>query len=392
MKETAQEIQAPGEAQARILVVDDTAANIEYLGSLMEIQGAPYELRSANSGSGALVILDSFTPDLILLDVSMPGMDGFETCARIKARPATRHVPVIFLTARSETSDVVRGFEAGAADYVTKPFEPAELLARVRTHLALKRSREKLAGVLKAIRQDLAVARSIQETILPGRLDLIQSLRIAGRYLPVAEIGGDFYDAAETRPGVVRFFLADATGHGIQAALVAMAIKSEYESLKLMIDSPARLLSLLLDSFVEKFHSVKMLFTCFVADVYVNQGRIVYAGAGHPDQIVIRAETGAIERLERTGIMIGVQPEARYEEHQIGFGRGDRLFLFSDGIFEELNHHGQLYGLPRMLGVFERQAPESLEKILDAQLAALDDYLNGEARQDDITLIAIERP
>lgn len=385
---------SPGsDARARILAVDDTAPNLDFLQSLFEMERLPYELRTANSGAAALECLESYTPDLILLDVAMPGLDGFAVCEKIKARKATRHTPVIFLSGRRDTSDIVRGFAVGAADYVTKPFQSAELVARMRTHLELKRSRERLAGVLRAIRQDLAVARGIQETILPGRtIDAIRSLRIATRYQPVADIGGDFYDAAEIRPGVVRCFLADATGHGIQAALIAMAIKSEYESLKLMIDSPAQLLSLLLDSFVEKFHSIKMLFTCFIVDVYASEGRIVYAGAGHPAQVLIRKGGAKIEALERTGIMIGVQPDAVYEEHDISFTSGDRLYLFSDGVFEQLNGQGELYGLPRMQAVFAGSTGAELEKVLDAQLDGLDAYLGGEARQDDVTLIGIECP
>ena len=380
------------EARARILAVDDTPLNLEYLESLFLMERLPYELRTTDSGEAALALLDTFTPDLILLDVAMPGLDGFAVCQAIKARNSTRHVPVIFLSGRRDTDDIVRGFAVGASDYVTKPFQPAELVARMRTHIQLKRSRERLAGVLKVIRQDLSVARSIQEAILPGRLDWIRNLRIAARYQPVADIGGDYYDAAEVRPGVVRFFLADATGHGIQAALIAMAIKSEYESLKLMIDSPAGLMRLLLDSFCEKFQSNKMLFTCFLVDIHVARRRLVYAGAGHPSQVLVRRSGAIIEKLERTGIMIGVQPDAVYEEHETDFRRGDRLFLFSDGLFEQLNRHGQLYGVPRMHEIFARTAGESLENVLDAQLNALDEYLEDDARQDDVTLIGIECP
>lgn len=380
------------EPRARILAIDDTVPNLEFLQSLFEIERLPYELQTVNSGAAALERLEVFTPDLILLDVAMPGLDGFAVCERIKARKSTRHVPVIFLSGRRDTNDIVRGFAVGAADYVTKPFQSAELIARMRTHIELKRSRERLATVLKAIRQDLSVARSIQEAILPGRLDWIHNLRIAARYEPVVDIGGDFYDAAEVRPGVVRFFLADATGHGIQAALIAMAIKSEYESLKYLIHSPAQLLSRLLESFCEKFQSIKMLFTCFIVDIYVTESRIVYGGAGHPSQVLIQKTSGTMERLERTGIMIGVQRDAVYEQQEIPFRSGDRLFLFSDGIFEQLNQNGDLYGLPRMMEVFERTRGLALEKVLDAQLTGLDEYLNGETRSDDVTLIGIECP
>jgi CheY-like chemotaxis protein len=122
---------------SRILVVEDARANIEMLVALLRQQG--YQLNVATNGRAALEALQRVRPDLILLDVLMPEMDGFETCRRIKQTPAWRDIPVIFLTAKSETGDIVRGFELGAVDYVAKPFNAHELLARVRTHLTLDR-------------------------------------------------------------------------------------------------------------------------------------------------------------------------------------------------------------------------------------------------------------
>ena len=123
--------------RSRILVVEDAPANIEMLVALLRAQG--YQLNVATNGRAALEALQRLRPDLILLDVLMPEMDGFETCRRLKQNPPWRDIPVIFLTAKSETGDIVRGFELGAVDYVAKPFNAHELLARVRTHLALDR-------------------------------------------------------------------------------------------------------------------------------------------------------------------------------------------------------------------------------------------------------------
>ncbi len=122
---------------SRILVVEDAPTNIEVLVSLLRTQG--YQLNVATNGRGALAVLERVRPDLILMDVLMPEMDGFETCRLLKQTPAWRDIPVIFLTAKSQTGDIVRGFELGAVDYVAKPFSAHELLARVRTHLTLDR-------------------------------------------------------------------------------------------------------------------------------------------------------------------------------------------------------------------------------------------------------------
>ncbi len=128
------------EQKARILIVDDTPKNVQILGTILKQEG--YRINVAGNGLHALKVVEKVSPDLILLDIMMPEMDGFETCIRLKAFQQTKDIPIIFLTARTDTDDVVRGFELGAVDYVTKPFKATELLVRVRTHLDLKLSKD----------------------------------------------------------------------------------------------------------------------------------------------------------------------------------------------------------------------------------------------------------
>ncbi len=135
---------------AKLLLVDDERKNLDVLIGVLEPRG--YHLVVALEGATALDLARQVSPDLILLDVMMPGIDGYETCQKLKADPVTQGIPVIFLTAKVETEDIVRGFELGAADYVFKPFKAPELLARVTTHLELKFGREKLEGALKELR------------------------------------------------------------------------------------------------------------------------------------------------------------------------------------------------------------------------------------------------
>jgi DNA-binding response OmpR family regulator len=119
-----------------ILAVDDNPQNLQFLGKLLSDSG--FEVAVAQSGQQALNFIRKTEPDLILLDIMMPEMDGYTVCETIKSDFATRHIPVIFLTAKTDTSDVVKGFDTGGVDYVTKPFNSAELLARVRTHVEVK--------------------------------------------------------------------------------------------------------------------------------------------------------------------------------------------------------------------------------------------------------------
>ena len=128
---------------SRILVVDDTPANIQAISAILKEKG--YQISVATNGRQALAVVDRVRPDLILLDVMMPEMDGFETCRQLKAAEKWRQIPVIFLTAKTETADLVQGFELGAVDYVAKPFNAHELLARVNTHLTVDELRRSLA-------------------------------------------------------------------------------------------------------------------------------------------------------------------------------------------------------------------------------------------------------
>lgn len=128
--------------QPLILIVDDTAKNLQLLGSILKEEG--YKISVANNGNQAISIASQALPDLILLDVMMPQLDGFQTCTKMKSLIKTKDIPIIFLTAKVEKDDIVKGFKTGAVDYITKPFNTVELKARVKTHLELKRSKEVL--------------------------------------------------------------------------------------------------------------------------------------------------------------------------------------------------------------------------------------------------------
>jgi two-component system sensor histidine kinase/response regulator len=131
-----------------IFIVDDVPGNLQVLIHILKQE--EYRIAAAGNGHQALDMIPAARPDLVLLDIMMPGMDGYEVCRQLKTNPAAADIPIIFLTAKAETADIVKGFELGAVDYVTKPFNPAELLVRVKTHLELKFSREKLTDLIAA--------------------------------------------------------------------------------------------------------------------------------------------------------------------------------------------------------------------------------------------------
>jgi adenylate cyclase len=160
---------------SRILLIEDALANIQTLSAVLKEQS--YQVSVATSGQQALDLLERVRPDLILLDIMMPGIDGFETCRRIKASTLWREIPIIFLTAKTETADILRGFEAGAVDYVSKPFNTPELLARVRTHLALDHLyRENQRLLLNVLPAPIAEKLKKQTGIIAERFDDVSVL------------------------------------------------------------------------------------------------------------------------------------------------------------------------------------------------------------------------
>ena len=160
---------------SRILIIDDAPANIQTLSTILKERG--YDINIATNGRQALEVLERIRPDLILLDIMMPEIDGFETCRRIKASTAWREIPIIFLTAKTDTADIVRGFELGAVDYVAKPFNAHELLARVNTHLTLDylhRENERL--LLNVLPASIANKLKQQVGIIAERFDDVSVL------------------------------------------------------------------------------------------------------------------------------------------------------------------------------------------------------------------------
>ncbi len=161
-----------GKENTLILIVDDDPRNLQFIGNVLAENG--FEPAVAFDGDQTFEFLKRLTPELILLDVMMPGMDGFEVCRKLKGDSRTRGVPIIFLTAKSRIEDMVCGFEAGAVDYVTKPFNTRELLTRIRTHIELKRAREEIETLrghipicsrCKKIRNDKGYWKKIEEYI-----------------------------------------------------------------------------------------------------------------------------------------------------------------------------------------------------------------------------------
>src|SRR5271169_2481141 len=266
------------EGKKLVLIVDDAPANLQLMRSILKDD---FKIRVATSGAKALALVKANPhPDLILLDVMMPEMDGYEVCAILKATPEAKDIPVIFLTGKTEADDETKGFEVGAVDYIHKPFSPAVVKARVHTHLVLREAREQLARQLLEINNELEMAREIQLSILPRETPKIRGLEITARYLPMSSVAGDFYDFIVVDEKHLGILVADVSGHGLPAALIASMLQVALTAQCAHASEPGRVLSGLNRALCGKFQHH------FVTAVYVfvdmEKDSISYAGAGHP--------------------------------------------------------------------------------------------------------------
>ena len=290
-----------------ILVVDDAPANLQIVRSILKDD---FMIRVATSGAKALDLAKAKPqPDLILLDVEMPEMDGYEVCCILKATPEAKDIPVIFLTGKTETDDETKGFEVGAVDYIHKPFSPAVVKARVHTHLVLREAREQLARQLLFINSELEMAREIQLSILPQEIPRIKGLEITARYLPMSSVAGDFYDFILVDEKHLGILVADVSGHGLAAALIASMLQVALAAQSSHASDPGRVLAGLNQSLCGKFKHH------FVTAVYVfmdlEKKSVSYAGAGHPPLLLWRASTGSASEVVQNGLLLGTIPRIK---------------------------------------------------------------------------------
>jgi phosphoserine phosphatase RsbU/P len=371
-----------------VLVVDDAPANIRVVN---EILRNTYKVRVATDGVKALEMAATTpAPDLILLDIVMPGMDGYEVCNRLKADPGTQDIPVIFLTGQTETTDETRGFEAGAVDYIHKPFSPAVVAARVQTHLALREARQQLARQLMAIREELETARQIQLSILPREIPDIANLDIAARYIPMSSVAGDFYDFMVVDEQRIGILIADVSGHGMPAALVASMLKIAFAAQSAHACDPARVLSGLNQSLCGKFQGH------YVTAVYVlidtGKRTLCYAGAGHPPQLLMEKASGNVRSVLENGLFLGCFPSATYSAIEIPFREGDWIVLYTDGVTEMNNASEEQFGEAGLKTYLEEhpdgKATEFVDGLLD-RLSSWTGRASGQDPEDDVTVLAI---
>lgn len=388
----------------KILIVDDSMDMQVLLGRILH--AADYDVTVARSGEEALLNIKDINPDLILLDILMPGIDGYEVCKRLREMHPAVDAPVIFLSAKTDAADKVKGLEMGGADYITKPFDRAEVLARVANHLKIRRLTAELTNKnieltkkQKNLDEDLRAAAGIQQSLLPRSIPYMENLSVAWKFMPSSMIGGDIFNVFRLDEDHVGIYMIDVSGHGAPSALVTVSVsqtlqpdngyitkKRIYSPPGYEIPSPGMVLEALDREYpIERFDKY---FTIVYMIINIRNGTLTYSNAAHPPPAILRQD-GEPELLEKGGTIIGLGGLVPFEEEQKVLNDGDMVILYTDGIIDYCNEEGEYFGMDRFLSLLDRSKHSGLPELLDVMMESIDDFGKGKDSEDDITVVAI---
>lgn len=371
-----------------VLLVDDVKDNINIL---VEALRGDYKLGFALDGPSAIKYTRGKLPDLILLDIMMPGMDGYEVCKILKNNPLTRHIPIIFCTAIDELERKTAGFEAGAVDYITKPFEILEVKARVKTHLTLKMALERLERRRRQMQHSLDLAMEVQQSLLPSKAPVIDGLDIAGTSIYCDETGGDYFDyldrGSNQRIGVV---VGDVSDHGVQSALLMTTARaflrhscSTYNDIRQIVTDVNK-------SLTRDAEETGHFMTLFFCDIDRSDLKATWISAGHDSAVLYDRSKDAFEELGGQGLALGIVSSYDYVEKSRDLKHGQIIVIGTDGIWETHSPEGEQFGKKRFMEIIRRESKKSAQDILQAVVDEVSDFRAPLQKEDDVTLVVIK--
>ncbi len=372
------------DTREKILVVEDNPDMRELLNGLLK---GGYRVSFAVNGREGLARAEEIVPDLIISDVMMPEMDGYEMTNKLKGSAGLRDIPVIMLTAKADSGSVVEGLERGADDFVTKPFNADELLTRVKSQLRSKEIQRLLSRRNREIEEELAIARSIQRQLLPADALAFPGYRVEWRYIPMDLVGGDLL-AVSGNGEFVELFIADVTGHGLPGACLSLITKASLDAIEDR-RSPGKVLNVLNDVVCRSTIDSRFV-TAFYASIDARRNVMSYCSAGHYPPLLYRGSSGEFITLIARGIPLGLNAGMIIEETEITLMEGDRMLLYTDGISDCLNGSKEIYGEQRLKALMKNSTDLSPRKLADRIIEEVTHFTRAAAFDDDAAFIVFD--
>jgi sigma-B regulation protein RsbU (phosphoserine phosphatase) len=372
-------------SDCRVLIVDDVKANVDVL---VRALTGDYKLSVAIGGTQALDAVARNPPDLVLLDIVMPDIDGYEICRKLRAAEATRELPIMFLSSLEDVHDKARGFEVGANDYLTKPFEILEVKARVRSLLKAKSYAE---AVKAAAERDLRIAREIQMGLLPANVPAqIQGtgLDVHAVLEPARQVGGDLFEVLRLAPDRLLVAVGDVSGKGIPAALFMAVTMTLLRNLARQGHAPEEILAQLNDELLaQNPRGMFVTLQCMMFDLAA--GRVTCASAGHHGAVRIIPGDAPGLTFTSAGRVLGLMPREEISSETQDLVAGEAFVLFTDGVSEAFGPGDDLFGEERLLAYLQESPGRCARETAVGVLDAVRRHAAGAQQSDDITVVSI---
>lgn len=373
----------------KILIVDDDSSIQILLERTLTRQG--YEVLLAQDGQAGLLAAQADRPSLIICDWLMPGMDGLEVCRAVKSNPDLATTFFVLLTSMGSVADRVKGLDAGADDFLCKPIEMNELIARVRAGLRLHQLSHDLQAQKLLLETELAEAADYVGSILPEPL-FHRDVEIYGHFIPSRQLGGDGFDYFFLDGDRLVFYLLDVSGHGLGAALPAISIVNLLRTQGLSgvdYSRPEAILTELNNSFPMTFRNDKY-FTIWYGVFDFKRRILTYASAGHPPAILLCADDCQWQEIElkTRGFPVGMFAEAEYTSQSCSIVPSSSLYLFSDGLYEIVQAGGTILGLPSLIERLKHYRSQNRSDLLSF-VQKLKMLNASEQLDDDLSILEI---
>ncbi len=396
-----------------IMVVDDIPDNLRLLVGILKKHN--YKIRPVSSGPLAISAAKLSPPDIILLDINMPEMNGYDVCRELKKEPVTSEIPVIFLSAMNETIDKVKAFESGGVDYISKPFHVEEVLIRVKTHLKLymfqknlentnlileKKVKERTEEIIKlnSARErfecELKVAEKIQTAMLPKSLTAEQrkQIDVHAYSKPAKHVGGDFYDYFFISPSKFFFCVGDVSGKGVPAALFMASVNTLIKVEAHKHSEPHEIV-MNVNNLISSDNPTCMFASLLCGVVDFDKKEIKYCNAGHMPPLISEGQNPFEFTIFKKESVIGLFKSFDYDYTTEAYTYVDKtaIFLYSDGVNEAIDTKGRQYSRDRLKLALNNAFPlKSSEDVVIHVVKELDSFTGSEPQSDDITILVVQ--
>lgn len=397
-----------------VLIVDDDPEIRTVLYDALT--GWGYQVIAAENGREAWDVLRKTPVWLVISDWMMPGMDGLDLCRHIRSASFASYVYIILLTAKTARKQMVEGMEAGADDFMIKPFILEELRARIAAaerilrleqnledrNRELSEMNESLRRAHEVITRDLEGAAWIQQSLLPTAGSLY-GFSFESLFIPCRVVGGDIFSFFPIGPHHVAFYSVDVSGHGIPAAMLSVTVSKTISS---MVFHEARFFSNLahqeipdtcspatvakeLNLLFKSTDTVEQYFTMVYGVIDRRNGNFLLTQAGHPYPILAPAR-GMAKKIGSGGLPVGLLQDAEFTEECYRMAPGDRLFLYSDGITDCTNDKGELFGSERLVTFLSKNRDMPIKRLVREIGKEIHRFHGGRDFEDDLSLMAME--